>query len=257
VPLLAGEEIFQKFAVAIDFSHHRIAFRDATKIAKPKSAVEVPIVELNGERVVPVSVNGAPVVQFEFELGNASGPLLTSPVYAKEHDLLEGVKTSQRLSGRFIETIFMVKHLGFAGVETPAAPIALIPDSEVPPPAIAGGVGLPLIERFDMIIDYPHDRIFATPHKDAATVAFFKDRLGLVVARQKEAGFEVTFVSPGSPAANAGFKLGDKIASIGDKTAESLPFIAMWKLRFTETGTAFTFGMADGSERKVTAADFF
>jgi hypothetical protein len=257
VPLLLGEEIFQKFAVEIDFSHHRIAFRDAAKVTKPKGAVELPITEFNGERLVPVSVNGAPAAQFELELGNVSGPLLTSPAYAKEHGLLEGVKTSQRLSGHFIEMIVTVNHLGFAGVETQAAPIALMPDSEAPPPSIAGGVGLPLLDRFDMVIDYPHNRIYAAPHKDAASAVFFKDRLGLVVARQKEAGFTVTFVSPGSPAADAGFKIGDNISFINEKTAEALPFLAMVKLRFTEAGKAFTFRMEDGSERKVTAANFF
>jgi hypothetical protein len=257
VPLLLGEEIFQGLAVEIDFLHHRIAFRDAAKVATPKGAVDIPILDLNGEHLVPVSVNGAPPAQFELELGNTSGPLLTSPAYAKEHRLLEGVKTSQRLSGQFIETIVTVNHLGFAGVETLAAPVALMPESQAPPPSIAGGVGLPLLDRFDMIIDYPHDRIYATPHKDAASAVFFKDRLGLVIARQNGTDFVVTFVSPGSPAADAGFKIGDKISSINGKTAETLPFLAMGKLRFTEVGRVFTLRMDDGSERKVTAADFF
>jgi hypothetical protein len=257
VPLLLGEEIFQTFAVEIDFSDRRIAFRDAAKVTKPKGAVELPITEVDGERLVPVSVNGEPPAKFEFELGNTSGPLLTSPAYTKEHRLLEGMKTSQRLSGHFTETIVMVNSLGFAGVRTPAAPIAVIPESEATPPSISGGVGLPLLDRFDMVIDYRHDRIYATPHKDAASAVFFKDRLGLVVARQKDAGFAVTFVSPRSPAADAGFKIGDKISSINEKTAETLPFLAMVKLRFTEAGKAFTFIMEDGSVRKVTAADFF
>ena len=257
VPLLLGEEIFQGFAVEIDFSHHRIAFRDASKVATPKGAVEIPILELNGEHLVPVSVNGAPPAQFELELGNTSGPLLTSPAYSKEQRLLEGVKTSQRLSGQFIETIFTVSHLGFAGVQTLAAPVALMPESQAPPPTIAGGVGLPLLERFDMIIDYPHDRIYATPHKDAASAVFFKDRMGLVIARQDSTDFLVAFVSPGSPAADAGFKIGDRISSINGKTAETLPFLAMVKLRYTAVGSVFTFRMDDGSERKMTAADFF
>ncbi len=58
------------------------------------------------------------------------------------------------------------------------------------------------------------EMIYATPHKDAGSAAYPKDRLGLVVMVQKEgAGFTVAFVSPDSPAANAGFKVGDKIAS--------------------------------------------
>jgi hypothetical protein len=237
VPLLLGEEIFKQFAVEIDFSHKRIAFRDPVAVTRPKGAMELPIAEVDGERVVPVSVNGAPLALFEFELGNTSGPMLVTPLYAKEHKLLEGAKTSQRLSGKFTETVVSVPHLTFAGVETPAAPIALIPDSEVPPPTIAGGMGLPLIERFDVVIDYPHNRIYATPHKDAGSAAYPKDRLGLVVMVQKEgAGFTVAFVSPDSPAANAGFKVGDKIASINGLTAERMPFLEMVMLHFADAG---------------------
>jgi hypothetical protein len=258
VPLVLGEEIFKQFAVEIDFSHKRIAFRDPVAVTRPKGAMELPITEVDNERVVPVSVNGAPPALFEFELGNVSGPMLVTPLYAKEHKLLEGVKTSQRLSGKFTETVVSVPHLTFAGVETPAAPIALIPDSEVPPPSIAGGMGLPLIARFDVVIDYPHNRIYATPHKDAGSAAYPKDRLGLVVRAQKEgAGFSVGFVSPGSPAADAGFKVGDKIASINGLTAKGMPLLEMVMLRFANAGKAFSFVMGEGGERKIIAADFF
>jgi hypothetical protein len=46
-----GEEVFNQVAVEIDFSHHRVAFRDPTKVIKPAGAVEIPLVELDGERV--------------------------------------------------------------------------------------------------------------------------------------------------------------------------------------------------------------
>ena len=119
-------------------------------------------------------------------------------------------------------------------------------------------MGLPLIERFDVVIDYPHNRIYATPHKDAGSAAYPKDRLGLVVRAQKEgAGFTVAFVSPGSPAADAGFKVGDKIASINGLTAEGMPFLEMVMLRFADAGKAFSFEMGEGDERKIVAADFF
>src|SRR5271170_1512276 len=153
VPLLLGEEIFQRFAVQIDFSEHRMAFLDTTKVTKPKGAAELPLLEVDAERVVPLSVNDAQPAEFELELGNVSGPLLVSPAYAKEHRLLEGAKTSQRLSGHFTETVFALNHLGFANVQASAVPIAVIPESEAPPPSIAGGVGLPLLERFDILID--------------------------------------------------------------------------------------------------------
>ena len=43
-------------AVDIDFVHHRIAFRDPKTVTKPAGAIAVPSIELDGERVAPLSV---------------------------------------------------------------------------------------------------------------------------------------------------------------------------------------------------------
>lgn len=258
VPLQLGEEIFKKLAVEIDFTHQRIAFRDPASVTKPKGAVEMPLTFVGDEWVVPVTVSGAAPALFEVELGNVSGPLLVTPQFAAEHKLLEGKKTSQRLSGKFTETVVSVPNLGFAGVETVAAPIALIPASEVPPAPIAGGIGLPMLERYDLVIDYSHNRLFATPHKDAVSAGFFKDRLGVVIRLDDTNSVgNVVFVSTGSPAEAAGFKVGDKITAINGHTVGSLPLMQVLLTQYTEAGKAFHFTMEQGGERKVTSADFF
>ena len=120
-----GEEVFNQLAVDIDFAHHRVRFRDPNTVTKPAGAIEVPVIEMDSERVVPLSVDGAAPEQFELELGNTIGPLLVTPGYAESHKLLEGHPTSQRLSGRFIETVVSIDHLGFAGVDFPHAPIEI------------------------------------------------------------------------------------------------------------------------------------
>ncbi len=140
VPLMLGEEVFNRMVVDIDYAHHRLAFRDPADVSKPPRAVEVPVIELDGVRVVPLSINGAPPVQFELELGNVSGPLLVIPSYAQAHRLLEGHPTSQRLSGKFVEPVVTLDHLSFAGVEFSKVPIALVPDAALPPTSISGGV---------------------------------------------------------------------------------------------------------------------
>ena len=258
VPLQLGEEIFKKLAVEIDFTRQQVAFRDPAAVSKPKGAMELPLTLVNDEWVVPVAVNGAAPALFELELGNVSGPLLVTPQYAAEHKLLEGVRTSQRLSGRFTETVVSVPHLSFAGVKTPAAPIALIPDSEVPSAPIVGGVGLPLLERFDMVIDYSQKRIYATPHKDTGSAAFFKDRLGMAIRRADNTSVgTVAFVASGSPAAAAGFEVGDNITAINGHAVESLPLIQVLLTQYTDAGQPISFTMEQGGERKVTAADFF
>jgi len=256
VPIHLGEEAFNRVAVDIDYAHHRLAFRDPDRLAKPAGAREIPVLELDGEHTVPLSINGAPPVQFELELGNVSGPLLVVPAYVQAHKLLEGRRTSQRLSGKFIEPVVTLDRVTFAGVDFPDAPIALIPDAALPPASITGGVGLPLLSHFRLLIDYSHHRLFAIPNAGAAQIPFEKDRLGLVVAKQGDE-LSVTFVAPGSPAEAAGFAAGDQIAAIDDKSAALYPDLAIMTLRFADSASRFTFTMKDGAVRHVEASNFF
>ena len=256
VPLVLGEEVFNRMVVDIDYAHHRLAFRDSADVSKPPRAVEVPLIELDGERVVPLSINGATPVQFELELGNVSGPLLVIPSYAQAHKLLEGHPTSQRLSGKFVEPVVTLDRLSFAGVDFPKVPIALVPDAALPPASITGGVGLPLLSHFRLIIDYPNNRLFAIPNAEVPKPPFIKDRLGLVAAREGDK-LHVTFVAPASPAEAAGFKKDDMIAALNGKPVAAEPDLSILTLRFADPGTRFTFTMTDGQVRRIQATDFF
>jgi hypothetical protein len=256
VPLMLGEEVFNRLVVDIDSAHHRLAFRDPADVSKPPRAIEVPVIELDGERVVPLSINGAPPVQFELELGNVSGPLLVIPSYAQAHNLLEGHPTSQRLSGKFVEPVVTLDRLSFAGIDFPKAPIALVPDAALPPASITGGVGLPLLSHFHLMIDYPNKRLFAIPNPGVPKPPFIKDRLGLVAAREGDK-LRVTFVAPASPAEAAGFKKDEMIAAFNGKPVAAEPDLSILTLRFADPGTRFTFTMTDGQVRPIQATDFF
>jgi PDZ domain len=251
-----GEELFDQVAVDIDFANRRVAFLDPNTVSKPAGAIEVPLIEQNGERVVPVSVDGAAPAQFEFELGNMNGPLMVTPAYAQTHELLESRPTSQRLSGPFSETVVSVDHLNFAGVDFASSPIAIVPDSQLPPASIVGGIGLPLLEKFRLIIDYPHNRLYAIPNDAAVKVPIAKDRIGLLLGI-KGSTFVVAFVAPKSPAAAAGLKKGDEIALIDGKGVSAWSVRDLIGFQMADTGTTHVFTMADGTVLRVTAADFF
>jgi hypothetical protein len=253
-----GEDLFDRVAVDLDYPHHRVAFRGPENVVKPAGAIAVPLIDLHGERVVPLSINGAAPQQFELELGNVTGPLLVIPSYARAHALLAGRRTSLRLSGRHWETVVTLDHLGFAGVDFSHMPIALVPESELPPVPISGGVGLPLLSKFRLLIDYSHNRLYAIPDAAAVKTPIPKDRIGLVLGKEKVGhNFGVTFVSPHSPAAVAGFRKGDKIALIDGKPFDAWALEEIVKFQLAAAGTTHTFTMADGTVRRVTAADFF
>ena len=261
LPFVLGDELFNELAVDIDFANRRIAFRDPAHLEKPTGAVEIPLKRVQGIRATPVSVEGGPPTDFDFDIGNGS-PLLVFPAYEEAHHLLDGRRTSQALGGAVggyhAETTTTVRRLTFAGVEFKDVPAVFTPasNSGVNSNLTLGNVGLPIIDRFHVIVDFSHDRAWLTPDPERIGAAFVKDRLGLSIV-PKDTDMAVEFVSPGSPAEAVGFKAGDHITRIDRKPQAAWPSEALRSLGQEPTGTMVEFTLADGTVRRVKLADYF
>ena len=261
LPFVLGNELFNELAVDIDFARHRIAFRDPDRLTPPAGAAVVPLVRVQGNRAVPLSIEGGPPVEVEFDLGNGSA-LVVYPVYYQPHRLLEGRRVSQTLAGGVggfhSEVVANLNHVTFAGVELPGVPAVFSPDtrSDANSNLILGNVGLPILARFRLIVDYSHDRLLAIPYPDAVTAPFVRDRLGLAFSA-REGVLVVDFVAPGSPAQAAGFKVGDRIAAIDCKPASGWANDALRALEDRPAGTPVAFALAGGGERRLALADYY
>jgi hypothetical protein len=261
LPLLLGDAAFGNLVMDIDFAHHRIAFRDPSSQIKPTDAVEIPLTRAENEHLVPVSIEGEPPAEFELGLGNSSEMLIYQPYY-ESHKLLENRKLSKRQaagSGGFVvETVATLHRAKFAGVTLMNMPAAFIPTSIAGTTSImiSGDIGLPVLSRFRLVIDYPHDRLYATPYADAAQAPLPKDRLGLVL-KKDDATFTVQFVAPNSPSQAAGFKVGDKITKIDGKQPTAWTEASIVDLKYGVNGSSLGFTMQDGNVRHVKLADYF
>lgn len=261
LPFLLGDDAFNHLVVDIDFARQRIAFSDPGSETRPDGAVEVPLLKVDDTPVIPVSIEGASPAQFELGLGN-SGEMLVYQSYYESHKLTAGRPVSKRLAagtgGFVIETVATLKQAEFAGVRFESMPAAFIPASVAGTTSnvIAGDVGLPVLSRFRLIIDYSHGRLWAVPYPDAGRAAFAKDRLGLAL-NKKDTRFGVEFVAPDSPAEAAGFKTGDRITLIDGKPAQAWPETEFANLRYEASGTILTFTMEDGAARRVKLVDYF
>jgi membrane-associated protease RseP (regulator of RpoE activity) len=165
---------------------------------------------------------------------------------------------SNRLIGGNVEPVASVRHVRFGGVDFPAMPAALVPDSvsKADSAVLSGGLSLSMLSAFRVIVDYPHDRLYLIPAAGAADIKFQKDRLGLLLAKQGDT-YDVTFVSTNSPAQAAGLKVGDKIALIDGKRPEDWPLLALTNLRFASAGTTHTFTLKGGAVKQVKAMNFY
>jgi hypothetical protein len=146
---LLGDDASNELAVDIDFVHHRIAFSKPANQVKPDGAMQHPLIRVEETPLVPLSIEGAPPAQFE--LG-----------------------TSKRLAagtGGFIpETVATLNRAEFAGLTFGSMQAAFIPSSQsgTKSDVIAGDLGLPVLARFRLILDYSHNRVYALPYANAA-----------------------------------------------------------------------------------------
>lgn len=105
--------------------------------------------------------------------------------------------------------------------------------------------------------DYPHNAVWLIPNFSALSEPFPKRRSGLNVTLVGD-HVKAMLGAPGSRAAETGWKKGDEITVInGQEIGPAYPDSPLSCWTEEPTGTQVTLGLADGSVRKLTLADYF
>ena len=89
-------------------------------------------------------------------------------------------------------------------------------------PSDEGRVGIPVLRRFNLVIDYPGKRLILVPRANVAD-AFRWNTTGIVLRPAKPGSpREVAFVMAGSPAEQGGIVAGDTLVTVGTTDIASL-----------------------------------
>jgi hypothetical protein len=262
MPLILGKEVFNQLVIDIDFQRHKIAFRDPHGFSGQPGAVRLELGRHADNHTVPVSVEGAAAVPFDFDLGNGS-PLIVYAAYRDSAHLLDGKRQSLTLTsgvgGAKPDKMATVGSIALGGVQMTQVPAAFpdAGDDAVSSDRTAGNIGLPVFKRFRLMTDYPHNAVWLIPNASALAEPFPKRRSGLNVT---PAGgrLKVLLVAPGSQAAQTGWKEGDEITAIdGQKIDPAYPGSLLSHWAEGPAGTEITLSLTDGSTRKLKLADYF
>jgi hypothetical protein len=145
----------------------------------------------------------------------------------------------------------------FAGFTLPNPRISSAGHDENVEGAFAGGelvgnLGTTLFRHFVLYLDYERQQVIVEKGDDFET-EFPWDRSGLQLWRPDEV-VEVLYVSPGTPAEEAGFAEGDTVLSINGIGVESFGgLMALREMFRADVGTEYDFEVErDGESRTLT-----
>jgi predicted aspartyl protease len=255
VQVLLGRDVFDQAVVQIDFETRRIALLPREGFAAPPGT-PLPLKRSGDLRSIPIRVAGVEMPAI-LDLGNAGG-LLIDQEFAAHYGLLDGRKASTTLGvgadGAREEMQTTVDRLELGGVSLDATPTTATPNLSSKAPA---NIGLQVLSRFKLTIDFAGDRIWLAPYADANSRPFRKNRAGLTLAPQ-DGRLVVDHVARGSPAERGGWKKGDAITAIdGKPTPAGFAAVEASFFVYGAAGTDVALTLADGRRRKLTLADYY
>lgn len=260
--LVIGRDLFDQLVVTIDAQRGTLTLVDPAQFTPEKGSVSVHVDAEGPLRVVEASIEGGKSARLHFDLGNGT-PLVLYPAYWQRSGLLQGRRSSQALvggvGGSVAAATVAVRSVSFGGVNFPNVPAILMPAAGGAGDTmrVDGNIGFPILARFRLSIDYPHDRMWLVPVTNVVAAPFDRDRSGLGV-QAGVTGLTVKLVAPHSPASAAAMHVGDVIVAIdGRKVGPDYVTSGLSRWRMGPSGRSMTFTLADGSMRSLRLADSY
>ena len=263
LPVILGKEVFHRFIVDIDYPNERIAFHEPEGFSYegPGQSLEL-IADDGGHKAVEVRIEDRDPVLVKVDTG-AGDALSIFESYTKAQGLLDGREhISDAVSGgvggdsRVISRMATLHSFEIAGYRFDNVPASFHDatgafDTHI----LAGNMGAGILGRFRCLFDYTSDRLILEPGDDWKQ-PFRRDRLGISIEDTGD-GIEVIHVATGSPAAAAGWKVGDRVVSINGDPLEGDPYL-IWKFNARkDPGTKVVVKGADGRVSEMVLADYF
>lgn len=221
---LLGGNVFTKFVVVEHYQAHVISLVPAADFTPPADYTSVPVVvsgNLGFVQLTLAGVDGSPIEgTFLIDSGTV-GTMIVMKAFMDAHPSLQPKKlvdipsvtavggAMEIVSGRLGQL-----RLGPYSLDGVAAAFLRSTNPNTPS-TLAGMLGSGILRKFDVIFDYPHDKLWLKPNADFRTP--FPEPASGMLLEVKPPRYRVVLVRnviEGSPAAEAGVKPGDRILRI-------------------------------------------
>jgi len=262
---ILGYDFLSRLVTKVDYAHEMLSFYhpDSFDYQGDGAVLSSPISQSNMLEL-PVTVDSQYSGQWSLDLG--AGGMSYHYQYAEHHGLLDvqGVDgLGHGAGGSLPEKRLLSKTMDFAGFT--------VNNIEVDVPMkkgegafghteLTGNIGNTLLQHFLLYLDYKRERVIVEKGADFDR-DFPRDNSGMQLANEAGNSIKVIFVADGTPAAEAGFMVGDEILAVNDIEAENLGgVIAVKKLLRKAPGTTLSVEVARAGETKklsLTLRDLF
>lgn len=256
VTVVLGREFFNSAVVSIDWGESRLQLRSHEAFRPAGDANLLQLSRKGPFNTIPVSIAGAGQIDALLDLGNGGALVLPRTSWAAHPELANLHFAEGRtggVGGLHPARSALVPQVTLAGKTFTNVPASLSESGNDYDPTQMANVGIGLLKQFRVDLDLGRDRIYLAPRSGAPP--FDQDRSGtrldLVGDRLK-----VALISPQGPAAAAGLKVGDEIIAVDGRKVTADYYNARDWTR-GPAGKAVTLLRADGSEVKLTLADYY
>jgi hypothetical protein len=264
VPVLLGTVLFAAAVVDIDYPNARMALHDPA-IFRPDPGAETLPLALAGtsRRSVLARVEDRPPARFSIDTGSDTAVTIFAD-YTRTNDLLRGRSPSSQtltfgVGGATPQTVATLAKFSLGGFEWPHVPAKFHQGGGFGmfnTTSLAGNLGAGILGRFHVVLDYPHDKMHLTATAETLTRPFDRNHLGMVL-RVEPDHLAVSFVAPNSPAAAAGWNVGDRIVAVdGQSVGSAVPGSSIsWMSQ--PVGTRVVLRDGKGQDRPVVLGTYY
>jgi hypothetical protein len=255
---ILGYDFLSRFVTRVDYAGETLTFYDPSTFEYHGNGTVIDAPLKENTFTVESTVDGVYGGRWTVDLG-AGGMTFNAP-YVEEHGLADRPSVSGvgfGAGGRMLSRFSRFDSIEFAGsvVDRPVISMAGA-EGEVAGAfgggELVGNLGNTLFRHFVLYLDYANQRIIVEKGANFAT-EFPWDRSGLQLWRAEGDRCEVLYVSPGTPAEQAGFQEGDAVLAINGIALDYLDGLTAIKAMLREAaGTEYMFRIQrDGDTREL------
>ncbi len=250
---ILGLEVFERFAVTLDYAGRSITLTPLDRFAPPQSGIAVPILFADDCSLVEGAVSGLPGI-IAIDSGT-SGDLVIQGRFARRTGLdaafrggVDLVSSGQGGDAVSIEARFDELRLGPVKLPHVLASVAYDRAGAFSSRSKAANVGESILRLFKVTFDYGRHTV-TLERQDSSDPPF--PRAGAQLRKLDPDAFIATAIRPDGPAVNAGLAKGDRVVTVDGVDATDLAGSDMWSKLRQPPGTVLALTVEKAGKARV------